>query len=74
MPPEPLKKRTMTLNDLQLRTLNFLRLCRFQLNKAPHEEGMTDEEFIENELGPFETDIYQDRQILKMNRKRKAAE
>ena len=65
---KPLKSKTMTLNELQLRTLNFLRLVRFQFNRQAHEEGMSDGEFIEQVLDPLETTIYQDRQVLKMKR------
>lgn len=66
---EPLKKRTMTLSQLQLRTLDALRKVVFQFNRAAHEEGMSDSEFIENVLDPLRDDIYQDRQVLKLNRK-----
>lgn len=65
---EPLKKRTMTLRQLQLRTLDVLRKVRFQLGRQAHEDGMSDSEFIESVLDPLETDIYQDRQIIKMKR------
>lgn len=67
---EPLKKRTMTLNQLQLRTMDVLRKARFQLGRSAHEEGMSDAEFIEQVLEPFETDLYQDRQMLRMLRQR----
>jgi hypothetical protein len=63
---QPLKKKTMTLNQLQLRTLNVLRLARFQLNRKAYEDGMSDSEFIADVIGPLETDIYQDRQVLKL--------
>ncbi len=63
---EPLKKRTMTLSQLQMRTLDVLRKVRFQLGRAAHENGMSDAEFIEEVLEPLATDIYQDRQVLKM--------
>lgn len=64
----PLKKKTMTLYQLQMRTLSVLRKVRFQFNRAAHEDGMSDSEFIESVLEPLETDIYQDRQMLKMRR------
>lgn len=68
---KPLKKKTMTLSQLQLRTLDVLRKVRFQFNRAAHDEGMSDSEFIEDVLEPLETDIYQDRQVLKMARGKK---
>jgi hypothetical protein len=72
MSPRPLQKRTMTLSQLQMRTLDVLRKVRFQLQR-PHwaAEGMTDAEFLEQIICPLETDIYQDRQILKMAKKEK---
>lgn len=70
---KPLTKRTMTLNDLQLRTLDVIRKVRFQLGRAAHENGMSDDEFIEEVLEPLETDIYQDRQMLKMIKKQRKA-
>ncbi len=66
---KPLKKRTMTLDKLQLQTLNVIRRARFQLSRPAHENNMSDAEFIEQVLEPLETDIHQDRQILKMARK-----
>jgi hypothetical protein len=68
---EPLKKRTMTLSKLQLRTLDVLRKVRFQLQRQAHEEGMSDDEFLDAILAPLETDIYQDRQMLKQIRRGK---
>lgn len=69
---QPLKKRTMTLNELQMRTLDVLRKVRFQFGHAPHEYGMNDDEFIDSVVEPLETDIYQDRQILKLTRRRQS--
>ena len=39
-----LKKRTMTLSQLQLRTLDVLRKVRFQLGRQGYEGGMSDAE------------------------------
>lgn len=69
--PEPLTKKTMTLHQLQVRVLNVIRLTRFQLGRKAHEDGMTDAEFIEQVLEPLETDIVQDRYVLKMSRRSK---
>lgn len=66
---QPLRKRTMTLNELQLKTLDVLRKVRFQLGRQAHEDGMTDTEFVEQYVDPLETEIYQDRQMLKLIRK-----
>lgn len=66
---QPLRKRTMTLNELQLKTLDVLRKVRFQLGRQAHEDGMTDTEFVEQYVEPLETEIYQDRQMLKLIRK-----
>lgn len=65
----PLTKRTMTLNELQLRTMDVLRKVKFQLGRVAHEEGMSDAEFIEEVLDPLTTDIYQDREVLRMHRR-----
>jgi len=67
----PLRKRTMTLHQLQMRTLDVLRKVRFQLQRQAWQEGMSDEEFVDKVISPLETDIYQDREVLKMHRKRK---
>lgn len=64
--PKPLKKKTMTLNQLQLRTLDVLRRVRFQFGRQAHEEGMSDSEFIDRFVEPLETDIHQDRYVLRM--------
>lgn len=67
----PLRKRTMTLSKLQMRTLDMIRMVRFQLRRAAHEDGLSDEEFIESTLEPFEHEIYADRQVLKMIRQQR---
>ena len=69
---KPLTKKTMTLNELQLRTLKVLRLVRSQLNRQAHEGGMSDTEFTENVLDPLETEIKQDRYVLKMFRNQRS--
>lgn len=65
---QPLKSRTMTLNELQLQTLNVLRLVKFQLQRQAHEDGMSDSEFVEQVIEPLETVIHQDRHVLRMHR------
>lgn len=64
----------MTLEQLQVRTLKFLRQCRRQFNHLPHEQGMTDIEFIEDVLNPFKNDILSDRDVLRMAAEREKAE
>ena len=68
---EPLRKKTMTLSELQMKTLDVLRKVRFQFNRQAYDDGMSDTEFLDQIIDPFETEIYQDRQMLKMLRKRK---
>lgn len=68
----PLQKKTMTLTQLQMRILDVLRKVRFQFGRAAHEDGMSDSEFIDNIVTPLETDIYQDRQMLKMSRRKES--
>lgn len=67
----PLQKKTMTLSELQLKTLDVLRKVRFQFNRQAYDDGMSDTEFLDQIIDPFETEIYQDLQMLKMLRKRK---
>lgn len=62
---KPLRKKTMTLNQLQMRTLDVLRKVKFQLQRQGYEVGMSDSEFIEQIIDPLSTDIYQDRYVLK---------
>lgn len=66
--PKPLKKRMMTLSQLQLKTLDVLRRVKFQFDRQAHDEGMSDGEFIDQVVDPLMTDIYQDRQMQKLNR------
>ncbi len=68
---KPLRKKTMTLSELQMRTLDVLRRVRFQFNRQAHEPGMSDSEFIEEFVASLETDICQDRQVKKINRMNK---
>jgi hypothetical protein len=66
---EPLRKKTMSLSKLQLRVLEVLRHVRFQFGRSAHEDGMSDEEFLDSVISPLEEDIYQDREMLRMLRK-----
>ncbi len=66
---EPLRARTMGLSELQLATLDLIRKARFQFNRAAWEEGMSDEEFLEQIAAPLETRILQDRVVIRMRRR-----
>lgn len=71
---EPLRAKTMTLHQLQMRTLDLIRKLRFQLRRQAHEEGMSDAEFLENNVDNLEQEIYADRAVAKMHRKQQKAE
>lgn len=66
MKVKPLTKRTMTLNELQKRTTKVLKACIEHLRVPTHLSGVTDEEFIDAMIGPLVSDIWTDRQMLKM--------
>lgn len=66
----PLRKKTMSLKQLQKRTLTVLRKTIKQFNRKAYEGGMSDTEFIEEVILPLETDIYQDQEMLKMIEKK----
>jgi hypothetical protein len=50
----------MTLSELQRRTLKVLRLTRRQFNRAAHEDGMSDNEFLDKVIGSLEWCIKSD--------------
>lgn len=62
---EPLKSRTMTLDELQRETLKVLRKVRRQLNRSPYQSGMSDLEFMEEVLDPLQMRILADRDVLR---------
>lgn len=68
---KPLTKKTMTLDELQRRTLDVLRKVRSQFARQGHEPGMSDSEFLDTVVEPLANDIHQDRQMLKMIRQSK---
>ena len=41
-----------------------------QFGRQAHEDGMSDAEFIEQIIDPFTTDIYADREVLRMKRRK----
>ena len=65
---EPLKSRTMTLDELQTATLRLIKKVKRQLRRSPHEGGLSDEEFIDEVVESLETVIHQDREMLKMHK------
>ncbi len=68
---KPLRSRTMTLSQLQLKTLELIRQMKFQLNRASWEDGRSDKEFIEDVLREFEGKILNDRFVLSESRRKK---
>lgn len=69
----PLRARTMTLEQLQKRTLKVLRLVRKQFNRAAHEDGLSDKEFLDQVVDVLEWDIKSDIAVLNIHEERKAA-
>lgn len=69
---EPLKNKTMTLDQLQRRVIKTIRLMQKQLKRKHYHGGMTDEEFSDEVLNALANDILSDRTILKMHKLRKA--
>jgi len=63
--PKPLRRKTMSLNVLQLRILDVLKQTIKQFNRLAHEDGMSDSEFIDHVLLKLQTEIKQDRYVLK---------
>ena len=66
MTVKPLTKRTMTLEQLQKRTIKVLQQCRKRLRTPPYAVESTDEEFIYDVIETLIIDIKQDRDMLKM--------
>jgi len=66
----PLKSKTMTIDELRTSVLTFMRQTRKQFNRAAHDEGMSDNEFLSHVLDPLEYRIRADRDVEAMARKR----
>lgn len=62
---KPLKARILTLEELQQETLQLIKKTRKQFNHKPHEEGMSDRDFVDLVLTPLETKIQQDIEMQK---------
>lgn len=67
----PLKKRTMTLDELQRRTLDVLDRTRDQFYRPGWQDGKSDDEFVRDVVQKLIIDIKQDRAILKAKAKRR---
>lgn len=61
---EPLRRRTMTLDQLQKKTLQLIKRVHKHLNTPTHISGVTDAEFLEKACYGLETRIKEDRMIL----------
>lgn len=66
--PPPLQSRTMTLEELQQRTLDVLAKVRKQFFRNPYEEGLSDWEFLDEVVSPLEIEIRQDQMMQKILR------
>lgn len=62
--PRPLRRRTLSLDQLQMVVLRLIRKVRNQMNRSAHEPGLSDSEFAEQVLDPLESMVRQDREIL----------
>lgn len=60
----PLRRRTMTLEQLQLKTLRLIKKIHKHLNTPTLVSGVTDGEFFEKYCYPLEARISEDRMIL----------
>lgn len=61
---EPLRRRTMTLEQLQKKTLQLIKRVHKHLNTPTHISGVTDAEFLEKACYGLETRITEDIEIL----------
>ena len=55
----------MTLEELQLKTLSVLKRVRKQFNRAAHEDGLSDGEFMDQVVEPLERKIKDDIYVVK---------
>ena len=63
---KPLQSRIMTLDDMRCRTLAVIKLCRKQFRKGPYDDGLADEEFIDEVLNDFANKIKADIEMEKI--------
>lgn len=64
--PLPLKSEILSQQLLQVEILTLIKQMRRQLNRAAHEDGMSDSEFQSQVLDRLETKIKADQYMLKM--------
>lgn len=67
----PLKAKVQTLQELRFSALHFIKKVRKQLQHSPYQEGMNDQEFIDNVVNPFEEKIRTDRDMERIIEKQK---
>jgi len=61
-----LQRKTMNLEEMRKATLSLISKVRNQLHRMPHDPGLSDMEFMEQVLTPFECRLRQDREVLLM--------
>ena len=62
----PLKAKVQTLQELRFSALHFIKKVRKQLQHSPYQEGMNDQEFLDQIVSPFEEKIRNDRDMEQM--------
>lgn len=62
----PLRKKTMTIDEVQKKTLKLIKEVRKHLSTPTHVSGVTDTEFDDRFLGTLETEIRNDIEYRKM--------
>lgn len=67
----PLKAKVQTLQELRFSALHFIKKVRKQLQHSPYQEGMSDQEFIDQVVNPFEEKIRTDRDMERIIEKQK---
>lgn len=67
----PLKVKVQTLQELRFSALHFIKKVRKQLQHSPYQEGMNDQEFIDQVVNPFEEKIRTDRDMERIIEKQK---
>lgn len=67
----PLKAKVHTLEELRFFTLDFIKKVRKQLQHSPYQEGMNDQEFLDQVVNQFEEKIRNDRDMERIIEKQK---
>lgn len=63
---KPLRRRTLTVEQMQQKTLKLITAARKQLRRKPYQDGLSDEEFIEQVLDPLASQIKEDQEMSKL--------